>query len=99
MAQPLHALTLKGAAFCWSVACQDAFDTLKMLFTESPILVYLDFSKSFTLETDASVKGLGACRLSQVQEDKRLHPVAYASRALSAQEKKYAIMELQLCGQ
>ena len=46
------------------------------------------------LETDASVKGLGAV-LSQEQEDKRLHPIAYASRALSPAEKNYSITELE----
>jgi len=46
------------------------------------------------LETDASVRGLGAV-LSQIQADKHVHPVAYASRALSPQEKKYAITELE----
>ena len=38
--------------------------------------------------------GLGAI-LSQFQEDRRLHPVAYASRVLSYQEKRNAITELQ----
>ena len=46
------------------------------------------------LETDASVKGLGAV-LSQLQDDQLLHPVAYASRVLSKQEKKYAATELE----
>lgn len=46
------------------------------------------------LGTDASASGLGAV-LSQEQEDGRLHPVAYASRALSPQEKRYAITELE----
>ena len=46
------------------------------------------------LETDASVKGLGAV-LSQKQEDGRFHPVAYASRALSSQEKNYGITDLE----
>ena len=61
---------------------------------EPPVLAYPDFSKSFVLETDASARGLGAI-LSQEQEDNRLHPVAYASRALSLQEKRYAITELE----
>jgi len=46
------------------------------------------------LETDASVKGLGSV-LSQIQDDGKLHPVAYASRALSPQEKNYGISELE----
>ena len=52
------------------------------------------FSESFTLETDASIKGLGAV-LSQLQDDSCLHLVAYASRFLSGAEKRYAITELE----
>ena len=47
------------------------------------------------METDASVRGIGAI-LSQRQEDGKLHTVAYASRALSPQEKRYAITELEI---
>ena len=45
------------------------------------------------LETDASVQGLG-CVLSQKQDDGKLHPAAYASRALSPRDRNYAITEL-----
>ena len=62
--------------------------------SEAPILAYSNFKKKFVLETDASLKGLRAV-LSQEQEDKRLHPVVYASRALSAAEKNYSITELE----
>ena len=62
---------------------------------------YPSFDKDFTLETDASVQGLGAV-LSQKQEDSRLHPIAYASRALNPAEKNYCITELEtlavVCG-
>ena len=94
VAEPLHALTQKGATFDWKSDCQIAFDRLKCLLTEAPILAYTDFQKDSVLETDASVKGLGAV-LSQLQDDKRLHPIAYASCFLSPQENKYEITELE----
>ena len=94
VAQPLHALTRKGVVFAWTQQCQEAFDALRSLLVEAPILIHPDFDKPFVLETNASAQGLGAV-LSQVQDDKRLHPIAYASRALSPQEKKYAITELE----
>lgn len=59
------------------------------------MLAYPDFKRGFTLETDASAHGLGAI-LSQLQDDGKHHPVAYASRALSPQEKKYTITELKM---
>ena len=58
------------------------------------MLSYPDFHKSFRMETDASIQGLGAV-LSQLQDNNEIHPVAYASRALSATEKRYAITELE----
>ena len=93
-AQPLHSLTQKGALFHWSHECEEAFQQLKQRLIESPILIYPDFSEDFVLETDASALGLGAV-LSQPARDGRLHPVAYASRSLSPQEKRYAITELE----
>ena len=73
IAEPLHRLTQKGAVFAWNPDCQTAFDCLKSSLTEAPILAYPDFLKDFVLETDASVKGLGAV-LSQHQNDGRLQP-------------------------
>ena len=60
----------------------------------APVLAYPNFEIKFFMETDASVLGLGAV-LSQLQADCKLHPVAYASRALNAAEKKYGITELE----
>lgn len=46
------------------------------------------------LETDASAQGLGAV-LGQYQEDRKLHPISFASRALSPAEKHYGLTELE----
>lgn len=86
IAQPLHSFTRKGAVFTWSDNCKVAFTVLKNKLTCAPVLCYPDFSKSFCLETDASIKGLGAI-LSQHHSDGKLHPIAYASRALTPQKK------------
>lgn len=51
--------------------------------------------RKFVLKTNTSLKGLGAV-LSQGLEDQILHPVAYASRVLSAAEKNYSITDLEL---
>ena len=47
------------------------------------------------VETDASIEGVGAV-LEQYQDDQKLHPVSYASRALNAAEKNYGISELEI---
>lgn len=80
----------KGAPFLWTPKCSEAFQELKKRLIEAPILCYPDF----TLKTDASAYRLGVV-LSQLEADGLLHPVAYASRALSPQEKRYAITELE----
>ncbi len=71
-----------------------AFETLKTKLIAAPVLAYPDFDLSFVLESDASVKGLGAI-LSQRHGDGQLHPVVYASRSLPAPEKNYTITELE----
>ena len=94
IAEPLYCLTKKNVSFCWTVGCQQAFDILKAELLTAALLAYPDFKKPFILETDASIKGLGAI-LSQIQDDSKLHPLAYASRSLSQSEKNYAITELE----
>ena len=64
------------------VEAQAAMEKLKEKLTKALVLAYPSFDKPFTLETDASVNGIGAV-LSQEQDDHRLYPIAYASRSLS----------------
>ena len=68
--------------------------SLKERLATPPVLAYPAFDVDFTLETDASIQGLGAV-LSQPQADGKLHPVAYASRALNKAEKSYSVTELE----
>ena len=60
----------------------ETFEALKEACMNSPVLAFTDYTKDFLLETDASKEGLGAV-LSQKQEDRRFHPVAYGSWALT----------------
>ena len=54
--------------FQWTPAHQEGFDQLKKALTEAPVLAYPNYSKPFILETDTSLKGLGAM-LSQKGDD------------------------------
>lgn len=68
----------------------ESFLTLKNLITSDPILKYPDFSKDFTLTTDASNYALGAI-LSQNN-----HPICFANRTLNEHETRYCTIEKEL---
>lgn len=68
----------------------EAFLKCKELITNSPVLQYPDFTKSFKLTTDASNIALGSV-LSQNE-----HPIAYYSRTLNSAERNYSTIEKEL---
>nr|KYP46439.1 Transposon Ty3-I Gag-Pol polyprotein [Cajanus cajan] len=59
IAAPLSNL-LKKESFHWTEQTTAAFENLKAAVTKAPVLALPDFSKLFTLETDASGIGIGA---------------------------------------
>ena len=72
----------------WGRQHQRAFDELNTALTTAPVLGFVDFTKPFILETDASHDGLSAI-LSQDQDGQR-RVLAYASRRLRPTEKNQA---------
>src|SRR5207253_1665429 len=86
-------------AWVWGPAQRGAFERLKEILTTPPVLKLPDFSRKFkfTLQTDASDQGLGAV-LAQECPDGKLHPVAFASRRLTADELKYHTQEKEALG-
>ena len=86
----MYALTKKDVPYPWTVECECAFDHLKI----PPVLSYPGFNRRYILETDARISGLGAI-LSQLQEDGKLHLLAYASHSLPKLEKNYPVTDLE----
>ena len=76
----------KLTKFVWSNECQEGFDALKHALTTVPVLAYPDYTQPFILETDASLKGLGAVLL-QKGKDREVRVIAYASRSLQPSER------------
>ncbi|KAF5778414.1 putative nucleotidyltransferase, Ribonuclease H [Helianthus annuus] len=76
IAGPLSDL-LKKDQFVWTSLQEEAFCKLKTLLSTTPVLRLPDFSKPFTVETDASGTGIGAI----LSQDKQ--PIAYYSLKLS----------------
>ena len=71
-----------------------AFKALKQACMNSPVLAFADYTKDLLLETDTSKEGLGAV-LSQKQDDRQFHLVAYGSWALTMHEKNYHSTKLE----
>lgn len=113
IARPLHELTAdakpKGSkkvskpkskeefAKRWTKECEEAFSNLKQRLVSAPVLGYPDLTRPFKLETDASLRGLGAV-LSQ-EQDGRTVVLCYASRSLHGSElnmNNYSSMKLEL---
>ena len=94
----LPPLTLDLPPFRWDSEHQESFDRLKEALISSPILAYPDDSKPFILETDASLKGLGAM-LMQVDDDGNSRVIFYASHTLKPYKRsmwKYSSAKLEL---
>ena len=66
---------------------EDAFNEMKKLLSQAPVLQYYDVNEPVVLESDSSDVGLGAVI---TQKGK---PIAYASRALTSTERNYAQIE------
>ena len=94
IAKPLFRLTAKGVPFEWSDEAADAFVKLRQALVELPILAYLDYSKKYIPDTDASAFEVGAI-LSQVQ-DGHERVTGYYSKTLSNVERNYCVTRREL---
>lgn len=94
IALPLTELTRKDQHFVWQSRQQDAFERLKLALVSAPLLVLPDFSKPFTIHTDASEFATGAV-LSQ-DHGAGLQPIAYLSATLSPAERRYSTYDKEM---
>jgi hypothetical protein len=92
-AAPLNLLRKKGVKFVWGPAQQRAFEDLKLAIINPPVLCMADFSRKFILQTDACSSAVAAVLLQDFDGDRQ--PIAYASRTLSQQERKFSAYELE----
>ena len=90
---PLTDLVKKGNPnnVKWEDAQERAYQTIKKMLSEDPVLKLPDPNKQFTLRTDGSDEGIGSVLLQE--HDEKLYPVSYASKKLSKTEKNYSTIE------
>lgn len=88
--EPIQQLTHKEASWQWQHEHDVAFEKVKKLVTQAPLLKYYDPNEELTVQCDASDKGLRAALMQNGQ------PVAFASRALTDPETRYAQIEKEM---
>ncbi|GBM26587.1 Transposon Tf2-6 polyprotein [Araneus ventricosus] len=95
LAKPLSDLIRSDNPFVFEQSQIEAFQKLKKLLTESPVLSIFQQGKTTELHTDASQQGYSAVLLQEA-EDGKLHPVQYKSKKTTPAEEKYSSYELEV---
>ena len=94
VAAPLTELTRKDETFGLSEAAETAFRRLKGTLHSAPILSFPCDEGNFTLDTDASAIGIGAV-LQQMQDGEE-KVIAYGSKKLNKQQRRYCVTRREL---
>ncbi|GAA5905634.1 hypothetical protein JCM5296_000534 [Sporobolomyces johnsonii] len=97
IARLLTRLLGKDVPWQWTVPCQTAFETMKTMLLNAPVLGQPNYDLPFDLATDASVIGVGAC-LEPTQEidgEKRKVVICYISHQLKPSEEKDSMPQLE----
>ena len=80
----------------WSAQADRAFNKLKALFTEAPVLAHPDPSLAFIVEVDASEAGVGAVLSQRSGTPPKLRPCAFFLRKFSPPERNYEVGDREL---
>ena len=65
LSESIRELSKEKVSFNWGPEHQEAFNAIKKEIAKAPILAYYDPNKEMVLQTDVSIKGLGACLMQQ----------------------------------
>ena len=90
----LRGLIKKDTPWDWTPMHQSAFQAIKDEICNTVTLSYFNLAHETRIQVDASMKGLGAT-LIQI-EDGREKVIAFASKALSPTEERYANIEREM---
>ena len=95
-ATPMHA-AVHRVPFQWAEPEEKAYQALKVMLSQAPVVQPPDWTKSFHVFVDASDIAIGSV-LMQLTEPKWYRPVYYASRKLSKAEQNYSTTEREALG-
>lgn len=89
---PLTDLLKAKVKFIWSPLCQQAFENVKAILCDSPVLAAPRLDKPFKLQVDASFVSAGAVLLQEddVAVDR---PVCFFSRKFNRHQLNYSAVE------
>ena len=89
--KPSRKLTRKGEEWNWSAECEATIQIVKKnLYSQKafvPILKFYELQEEIILQIDSSKAGIGVLLMQNNR------PLEYASRALTASEKRWAQIE------
>lgn len=91
ISQPLRELLGSKRTWCWGLEQEQSFERIKRELTQPTVLTLYNPTARTKISADASSFGLGAVLLQEHPTTWR--PVAYASRAMSETESRYAQVE------
>jgi len=93
--KPINMLLRKNQEFEWNDECQKAFDNVKHLILNAPILSYPDQNKQYIVNISSSDYAISAT-LSQRNDTDELKPIYYFSRILRKPEFNYTSIEKEM---
>ncbi|CAC5388074.1 unnamed protein product [Mytilus coruscus] len=99
--EPMTKLLRKNMKFRWSAEQENAFQKLKKLLLNSPVLAFPNYNIPFHLAVDTSSKGIGYV-LYQIHTDEHeedmIRVVRFGSKSLSRWQISYGPTKLELLG-
>lgn len=93
--EPFRDLLKEKQSWSWSPEHSVAFQELKEGFSKCISIEYYDPSKTFCVQTDASLQGISGI-LFQTDENGDHHVISLVSRGLQKAEYNYTISELEM---
>ena len=89
LAEPIREIAKDKVPFNWGPEHHAAFIHMKKEIASAPVPAYYNPKKQNTIQTDATIKGLGVCVLKDSK------PVYTAGKALTDAQKGYVAIELE----